>query len=94
MARTTMQRSVITSTIHYSTATVDKGEIQITKQEPVVVTGKVTKKNAIKYIKDKQPIITGIEYIQSLYTMELAKFLQMADLESVQPIDLDDKEEE
>lgn len=92
--RTTMQRTITISEIHFATTEVKNGDVSVTKHKPFNVVGKVTMKNAHKHlIGIENPLITKIEYTENSYIMDLEDFIQHATLTDFVKVELDDKEE-
>lgn len=91
--RTTMQRTITISTIHFATTEVKDGAVDVITQEPITVVGKVTQSKANKHIKGfNNPIVTKIEYTENTYMMNLDDFIKQAELTESDSVSLDDNE--
>ena len=95
--RTTMQRTITISEVHYATTEVINGDVKIITHEPITITGKVTQKNATRFIplaKGVTPIVTKISYTENTYSLDIQKFTEVAELVESNSVELDESEED
>lgn len=91
--RTTMQRTITISTISYATTEVKNGSVEVITHEPITVVGKVTERTVNKHVPSGA-LVTSISYTENNYTMDLEKFIEVAELVSSEKVNADSKEEQ
>ncbi len=92
MARKDMQRTFATTKVDFSIIENVNGSINVLKQEPKELGGKLDEKqalralNRIEELKDKNVIVTAVEHDEALYTMPVERFLELATKVSEKPL--------
>lgn len=91
--RTTMQRTITISTISYATTEVKNGSVEVINHEPITIVGKVTERTVTKHTPSGA-LVTKIEYTENSYTMDLDKFIEVAELVSTEKVNFSNKEKQ
>lgn len=91
MARNTMQRKVKSSTVTYATIVVENGKVVQSEPKTIEVMGQISDTKAhreVKKVEAEQFIIISVEVQESLYTMPVSKFMELATKENTNQEDV------